>query len=73
MRTLVNLNDIVKVQLTDRGREVLDQYITKSRLIWTQHTKYPVQFSLSFLMTIFGGHMTTVRPGLFENDEIELP
>lgn len=83
MRLLVNLNETVKVRLTEAGRKVYLEY-------WAPHVKKAcggevpqflankfnatyLEVQLHELMHVFGPHATVGAPNLFEDNDVEVP
>jgi len=79
---MANINDQIKVKLTDLGKSILDEYVAKqlekvSYLnLPKDYTPYKTdsrgytKFSIWEFTNIFGGHFWNGGPQLIENNEI---
>ena len=71
-----NINQKVKVKLTDYGKKILDTYFAELNISPMHYTLYKVDksgyitFQMWDLMSIFGEHIYMGAPICFENNEI---
>lgn len=81
MRTLINLNETVRVRLTARGREVVLAHLKAlgREFLERGHAERLgvhggwAEFQLWDLMHVFGPALTIGAGPVFESNEVELP
>lgn len=79
---MANINDQIEVKLTDRGKSILNEYVTE-QLEKVSYLNLPadympyktdsrgyIKFTLWKFINIFGGHFWNGGPQLVENNEI---
>ena len=75
----VNINDVIKVKLTDLGKEIVQKNFDELRAWYPTiplQTIYPIdddgytEFQLWTFMSMFGEHLYNGAPQIIENNEI---
>lgn len=75
----VNINDVIKVKLTDLGKEIVQKNFDELQAWYPTiplQTIYPIdddgytEFQLWAFMSIFGEHLYNGAPQIIENNEI---